>query len=170
MDEGAFILVGPVSACEGGRDVGEAGPEALEGEATTPHVDISDRALACFPERGEDLSKTGDGALAEGQDASFVVVGDGLANTREVDDDGNGEFLEMSGGTDAGEQEQLGRVEGAAADDDLFGGVGFPGCAFVGGVVARVRAVETLALKVFNANSLGLFATLVEDDFGGEGI
>lgn len=79
-------------------------------------------------------------------------------------------------GPDAAEFEQLGGVEGAAAEDDFFAGTDYAGGAAAGGVgVVGVPAegacfVEVGAFEVGNASCFWLGAGFVEEDAGYKGV
>ena len=67
----------------------------------------------------------------------FVAVLQGLAYAGEMVDQGDGEGGEFVAGPDAAEFEQLGGVEGAAAEDDFVAGADCAWDAAVGGVAAE---------------------------------
>ena len=86
-----------------------------------------------------------EGAAVEQAEGFGVVDGDGdlvavlqvLADAGKGVDEWDGVLGEFAGGADAAEFEQLGGVEGAAAEDDFVAGVGFAWDAARGGVAAE---------------------------------
>ena len=72
----------------------------------------------------------------------FVAVLQVCADAWEGVEQGDGVGGEFGGGADAAEFEQLGGVEGAAAEDDFFKGVGCAGDSAVGGVAEGAGFVE----------------------------
>lgn len=126
-----------------------------------------------------------EGAAVEQAEGFGVVDGDGdlvavlqvLADAGKGVDEWDGVLGEFAGGADAAEFEQLGGVEGAAAEDNFVAGADCAWNAAVGGVgVVGVAAegacfVEVWAFKVGDAGCFRLGARfLVEEDAGDEGV
>jgi hypothetical protein len=84
----------------------------------------------------------------------------------EVGDEGEVVGGEVGGGADAAEEEEWGGVEDAGREDYLAPGVGgAEGARGCGGVVARVGAVDGLALEILDACGAGLVAVAVAFSF-----
>ena len=106
----------------------------------------------------------------------FVAVLQVCADAWEGVEQGDGVGGEFGGGADAAEFEQLGGVEGAAAEDHFVAGVGFACSAAVGAVGGVVTAaegagfVEVCALEVGYAGCFWFGTGLVEENAGDEGV
>ncbi|KIH92059.1 hypothetical protein SPBR_02260 [Sporothrix brasiliensis 5110] len=111
-------------------------------------VGINEDHGAFVPGGTESDESTADGLLAEGKQAAFIIVGEALADTGQVLDDGDVEFRQLGGRADAAKLENLGTVEGAARNDDLTAGPDLGDgalCGDVGVGVAGVGAIERRA-------------------------
>lgn len=107
-------------------------------------------------------------ALLFDVDGDLVAVLHVGADAGEVFDDGDVELAELGGGSDAGQLEDLRRVEGAAGNDDFFGGV--DGAGGAASAAQGTGAVEVLAFEVVDADGAGLSVLLDEADLGDVGI
>lgn len=95
----------------------------------------------------------------------LVVVLEVGADTRKIDEDGDVERFELVLGANARELEKLGRVVGAAGENDLSRGAGRPGGS-LGSSGQRAGAVEVGTVEELHTNGPGRGRLLVEDDLG----
>src|SRR5207249_3656367 len=97
-------------------------------------------------------------------DAHFVAILEVLSDATEIDADRNAETVERRLGADAGEHQQLRRVEGAARENHFTRRVRLPQLAR-GAAGHAVWPIEALPLLVLDADGAVL---LVEQDARGQ--
>lgn len=164
----------------GGEAVGRVGPSAweqVEGKETgAVRGPFGIAGVVGLGVKGAAVEQA-EGFGVVGGDGNFVAVLQVLADAREGVDEWDGVLGEFAGGADAAEFEQLGGVEGAAAEDDFVAGADGAWNAAVGGIggvgvaAEGTGFVEVWAFEVGDAGCFRFGAGfLVEEDAGDEGV
>jgi hypothetical protein len=98
-------------------------------------------------------------------DVDLVVILEVGANTGKVDDDGDVELLQLIGGTDTAELQELRGVVGSAGDDDLARSSGRSSDTRVAAVLGA-GLVEVLTVEELDTSGARRRSRLIEGDLG----